>query len=193
MKFENDTVAKIADTLQTLNNELGKDFPIPPKTAKMIADRRKSFRRFQRMCDDSRLQHFGWITHMPPIETLTDPLTMFMLWEELAEIHDLPMAFFSALGLQMRTDPGIMKVYNQGVWVFFTDKNGQPTLEEKHAKLTTPAFHRAAWDGALAGFWDMEDVMMLPSCIDMPVETLMEITEQTPQVGAEIYFVEPLE
>lgn len=192
MKFENKTIAKIADTLQTINGELGRDLPIPPKTAKMIADRRKSFKHYTRMCDDSRLQHFGWITHMPPIDCITDPLTMFMLWEELGEIHDLPMSFFSALGLTMRTDPGIMKVYNRGVWFFFIGENGHPTLEEKDAKLTTPAFLRAAWDGAFAGFWDVEDVMMFPSCVDMPPEALIEITE-LPQIGAEVFFAEPSE
>ena len=174
--------------MTTLNEELGTSFPIPPKTAAMLSDRRKALVHLRHMADDSRLQHFGWVTHMTQNMSGISQLDMFMLWQELAEIHDLPMAFFAALGLSMRDDPGIMKVYNRGIWYFFEDHKGQPTLNQENAKLSTPAFSRLAYDGAEAGFWDMEDVITFPPCTEMSMESVMDMASDQ-SIGAEVFFV----
>ena len=183
-----DTLAKIKDTLQTLSNELGESFPIPPKTAAMLSERRKSLVHLRHVVDDSRQRHFGWVTHMTQAKGGITQLDMFTLWEELAEIHDLPMAFFAALGLVMRDEPGILKVYNQGIWYFFMDESGQPSLNPNNAKLSTPAFLRVAYDGADAGFWDMEDVITYPPCAEIPMEMALEIASEE-IIGAEVFFV----
>ena len=190
-----DTLAKIKDTLQTLSNELGRSFPIPPKTAAMLSERRKSLVHLRHVADDSRLQHFGWVmvngevsTHMTQAGGGLTQLDMFMLWEELAEIHDLPMAFFSALGLSIRYEPGIMKVYNRGIFYFFVNESGQPSLNPNDAVLSTPAFLRVAYDGAEAGYWDMEDVITMPPCAQIPMEMALEMANE-PTIGAEVFFV----
>lgn len=174
--------------LLRLGIELGDSFDIPPKTASVIIERRKTASKLRMLIDDSRTQHVGWGMACQFV-TPVDNLTYVMLWKELSEIHNLPMGFFSCLVLQIRSDPGIMKVYNRGVHYFFLDEDNNPTSNEAKAVRATPHFLRAAWDGALAEYWDMEDVMLLPSGMKISIEELNELEGwDTVSVGAEVYF-----
>lgn len=174
--------------LLRLGIELGDSFDIPPKTASVIIERRKTANKLRMLIDDSRVQHIGWGMACPQVAPI-DSLTYVMLWKELSEIHKLPMGFFSCLALQIRSDPGIMKVYNRGIQFFFLDQHNNPTSNESQAVKATPHFLRAAWDGAIAGYWDMEDVLLLPSGMKISIEELNELEGwDIVNVGAEAYF-----
>ena len=68
------------------------------------------------------------------------------------------------------------------------DEEGKPSLNPNNAKLSTPAFLRVAYDGAEAGFWDMEDVITYPPCAEIPMEMALEIASEE-IIGAEVFFV----
>jgi len=187
VNFDNKTVYAIAQTLEMLNESLGDSFPIPPKMAQILSERRKALVRYKHLRNDSRSRHLGWDGIIDTKGTVT-PVDMWMLWEELSEIHNLPSAFFSALGLVIRDDPGVMKVYNQGISYFFLTEDGRQTLNLKDAKSSLPAFSRVAWDGAMEGFWDVEDVMELPSCGYIPHDLIGDINIEYVE-GPEIYLV----
>ena len=186
--FKKDFLNEVYYTLTRLGIELGGSFDIPPKTASVITERRKTANKLRMLIDDSRVQHIGWGMACPMMAPV-DSLTYVMLWKELSEIHNLPMGFFSCLALQIRSDPGIMKVYNKGVHYFFLDQHNNPTSNEIQATKATPHFLRAAWDGAIAEYWDMEDVLLLPSGMNISIEQLNELDGwDVPSVGAEAYF-----
>ena len=145
-------------SLTILVNELSSPFPIPPRTALMITEKRKVSHAHAMLIDDSLVNHMGWASVNQT--SIVDSMVMLSLWTELSEIHSVP--------------------------AFLLDKNGHPTIDLDRAVNSTPSLMRVVWDGALSGdYWDVEKIMLLPKTVNYSPELVLEHSER---VGIEVEF-----
>tara|TARA_R110000751_G_scaffold61881_1_gene128184 strand:+ start:730 stop:1299 length:570 start_codon:yes stop_codon:yes gene_type:complete len=171
-------------SLTILVNELSSPFPIPPRTALMITEKRKVSHAHAMLIDDSLVNHMGWASVNQT--SIVDSMVMLSLWTELSEIHSVPAGFFSSVAYDIRTDPSFMDVSVTGLEPFLLDKNGHPTIDLDRAVNSTPSLMRVVWDGALSGdYWDVEKIMLLPKTVNYSPELVLEHSER---VGIEVEF-----
>ena len=143
----------ITEYLKNLVDMVGVKIPIPPRTGDMIEERRSMKSYASLLEEDSMSRHTGWKGITAGLE-INDLMTRLLLCRELSEIWEVPMSFFMAFDMRIYSEPARMYVGIHGMMPLVY--NGK----------STPSLLRIAWDGALAGLWDVEDVWTLPSPIE---------------------------
>ena len=143
----------IEEYLRNLVDMVGVKIPIPPRTGDMIEERRSMKALASLLEEDFMHQHTGWKGLTQGLE-INDLMTRLLLCRELSEIWEVPMSFFMAFDMRIYSEPARMYVGIHGMMPLVY--NGK----------STPSLLRVAWDGALAGLWDVEDVWALPAPIE---------------------------
>jgi|11BtaG_2_1085332.scaffolds.fasta_scaffold63522_2 hypothetical protein len=152
---------QIQKTLDELNEKIGKQLLIPPIVADHVEARRRLFTKVVSKVEDTGIAHTGWLEIHSAL-SIEDGMTRLLLCEELAEAWDVPLSFMTAFDFSMYTEPARMYIVNRGVI---------PLLR---INKSTPHLLRIAYDGALLGLWDMEDVLTLPPAYESLPASVME-------------------
>ena len=92
-------VKSIDMALSRVKKTLGSPFPIPPKTAEAIRDRRKSLLHLDDLHGKYGMTHTGWTEFIAPANLVgvVDPVMLHMMHVELSEIHNLPISLIAGL------------------------------------------------------------------------------------------------
>ena len=169
-------VLVIQGQLKKFSDNLGESFPIPPRTADLITERRRLMVHLDDRVTDNAYNHTGWGEIFVPanVAGIDDALTKYALCVELAEMYNVPVSFPAALHMQISTEPARMRVYNMGM----------TPLTNRTQTLSTPSLTRVAWEGAEFGLWDMEDVFTLPPpMVPIPPEALEAMEDEYSDAG----------
>lgn len=170
---------QITRELQRVGHLIGQQFDLPPKTANILETLRLSRVEIANMARVSQQNHLGWHayghTHSYDGLAIVHPI----LIQELAEIHDVPVALVSALSIRIRDEPALMRGYVTGLAPLVLNEMNYPvqlpTTNMNDIAYITPMLARAAWAGAEKGWWDAEDLLTLPPMFGVSAEDAIEM------------------
>lgn len=167
-------VKQIEVTLSRVKKALGNPFPIPPKTARLIRERRKSLLHLDDLHVKYGLTHTGWAEFVAPANLVgvVDPVVIHMMHMELSEMHNIPISLVAGLEYVVEHEPAKFKVYIKGAFALIHEGKG------------TPSLYRIAHEGAEIDLWDGEELLLLPPpMLAIPMEMMGEIDFTTTQVN----------
>ena len=167
----NKIVVCVQDAVLALNEQFGTERPLLDFHAgQIMSERRAAGVALETMQDVYFSKHTGWAEVVTPaaLVGVQDPLMHWMLVREIAEQFSVPVSFVLALDLIPTAEPARMAVYNRGPVPLIEDGKG------------TPALYRAAYEGADAGYWDAELLLLLPPPqFVLPMEMLEKVSVST--------------
>ena len=168
---------KITKLVEDGAQALGEIIPIPPIAGDTIARRRSRLSELEMTNRASLQHHTGWaeVFGLSSNAGITDSLTLYDLYMELAENYDILPSVVLAMRMKVWTEPARMYVLNGGP---------QPLV---HDGKSTPALLRVAYEGAQSGLWDMEDVFTLPAPMIPVSPEILEHFEVDNFDGSEVY------
>ena len=160
----NDLLKKIEDALKDFAQKHGAKVTIGPITSDMIERRRSALSQAIAYAEQYSLVHTGWAEVVSTI-SVVDSGTLFSFALELAEEWGVPVSFPLCFDYQIQHEPGRMYAICTGI------------LPLVYEERSTPQLLRVAWDGAQAGLWDTEDVLLLPPPMyPLPKEAMDMVT-----------------
>ena len=167
----NKIVDAVSDVIASLSDEIGERIPLSDfHVGEMMIERRASGVRLEDMQDKYFSKHTGWAEVVTPVTLVgvQDPLVNWMLMDEMATSMGVPVSFLLALDLVVTAEPARPGIYNRGPLPLLVDGKG------------TPALFRAAYEGADAGLWDAELLLLLPPPqYVLPMELLEKVSVST--------------
>tara|TARA_R100000152_G_C6674262_1_gene109777 strand:- start:55 stop:585 length:531 start_codon:yes stop_codon:yes gene_type:complete len=167
-------VKSIDMALSRVKKTLGNPFPIPPKTAEAIRDRRKSLLHLDDLHGKYGMTHTGWTEFIAPANLVgvVDPVILHMMHVELSEMHNLPISLIAGLEYAVAHEPAKMNVYIKGAFALMHEGKG------------TPSLYRIAHEGAEDGMWEAEELLLLPPpLITIPMEMMEQLDNTNTHVG----------
>lgn len=170
-------IDKIKEEVKQGMLALGQKIPIPPVVGDTIARRRRRLSELDTINRKALQHHAGWAEAYGRCISVgvSDSITFYDMCNELAEDHNLMPSVVLAMKFKVFSEPARMYILNGGPQVLV------------HEGKSTPTLLRVAYEGALLGKWDMEDVLMLPAPM-IPVSTeILEHFEIDSFDGAEVY------
>tara|TARA_R110000824_G_scaffold173409_4_gene351449 strand:+ start:5399 stop:5962 length:564 start_codon:yes stop_codon:yes gene_type:complete len=160
-------------TMAALGGLGGGSFPIPPNTAELIRKRRKSLLNLDDLQIKYGMSHTGWAEFVAPANLVgvVDPVTLHMMHLELAEMshslglsHKIPISLIAGLEYAVAHEPAKFMVFIKGKFALIHESKG------------TPSLYRIAHEGAELGYWDAEELLLLPPpLLAMPMEMMGSI------------------
>ena len=164
-------VDAVSNVVTALSKDIGEKLPLSDfHTGKIMIERRASGVELEDMQDNYFAKHTGWAEIVTPVTLVgvQDPLVNWMLMKEIAEDFCVPVSFLLALDLVVTAEPARPGIYNRGPVPLVVDGKG------------TPALFRAAYEGADAGLWDAELLLLLPPPqYVLPMELLEKVSVST--------------
>ena len=166
-------VKQIEVALSGVKKALGNPFPIPPKTAKAIHERRKSLLHLDDLHSEYGMTHTGWTEFVAPANLVgvVDPVILHMMHVELSKMHNIAISLIAGLEYEVAHEPAKFKVYIKGAFALIHEGKG------------TPSLYRIAHEGAELGMWEAEELLLLPPpMLAIPMEMMGQIDFTTTQV-----------
>jgi len=164
-------VDAVSDMVAAVSDGIGEKLSLSDYAiGRMMIERRASGVELEDMQDKYFSKHTGWAEVVTPVTLVgvQDPLVNWMLMSEMAVSFGVPVSFILALELIVTAEPARPGIYNRGPAPLVVDGKG------------TPALFRAAYEGADAGLWDAELLLLLPPPqYVLPMEFLEKVSVST--------------
>jgi len=157
---------EVGRRLHELAKFMGNPIAIPPITAELVRDRRKTLISLDDLHERWGLTHTGWTEYVAPANLVgvSDPITLHALHKELAQIYDTPISIVAGLEYVIRHEPAYFDVFVKGMYPLMHEGKG------------TPSLYRIAHECAALGYWDAEELLMLPPpLLAIPMEMMEQI------------------
>lgn len=167
--------------MQHLMEWMGNPMKIPHNTAQIVRDRRKALISLDDLHHKWGMTHTGWTEYIAPAEMVgvNDPITLHVLHKELASMYSTPISIVAGLEYVIRHEPAYFDVYVKGMYPLMHEGKG------------TPSLYRIAHEGAELGYWDAEELLMLPPpLLAIPMEMMGQIDVSEGHEGYDMEMVE---